>query len=170
MYSPQNRNFHLHLVLTCSTTREVSHAHLTLSALPELGEDLKKEIEKAYEIPSFTQTLTYGQSAEITDADNLGYALLRNGDTVWVTYTAKAECKEVERVVEYLKKLTDFFHEELPCENNDHDLCQSSLYLNQAFRDGVTSQLRKVHSTVLTMCQYYVSHMYRSYSCHGSQK
>lgn len=144
MYSPQNRNFHLHLVLTCSTTGEVSHAHLTLSSLPELGADLKKEIEEAYEIPSFTQTLTYGQSVEITDADNLSYALLRNGDTVWVTYTAKAECKEVERVVEYLKKLTDVFHEELPCENDSHHISQSSLYLNHAFREGITLQLRKV--------------------------
>jgi hypothetical protein len=129
------------LVLACSTTGEVSHVQLTLNSLPLHGSDLKKEIEIVHEIPRFCQTLTYGDpKTEIGDCEKLNDALVRNGDTVWVTYTAKAECREIERVREYLQKLTGALNGNPPIENEDS---LSATILSQAFSGGYAQLLRK---------------------------
>ena len=137
-----SRDFSLCLVLVCSTTGEVSPVQLTLNSLPRHGSDLKKEIEIAHEIPSFAQTLTYGDpKTEITDGEKLNDALVRNRDTVWVTYTAKAECREVKRVGEYLHKLTDALYVYLPIQYEDS---LSATILSQAFSEGFAQLLIKV--------------------------
>ena len=137
-----SRVFSLRLVLACSTTGEVSHVQLTLNSLPLHGSDLKKEIEIVHEIPRFCQTLTYGDpKTELGDCEKLNDALVRNGDTVWVTYTAKAECREIERVREYLQKLTDALNDNPPIENEDS---LSATILSQAFSGGYAQLLRNV--------------------------
>ena len=145
-----SRDFSLRLVLICSTTGEVSPVQFTLNSLPRHGSDLKKEIEIAHEIPSFAQTLTYGDpKTEITDGEKLNEALVRYGDTIWVTFTAKAECREVERVGEYLHKLTDALHNYLPIEYEDS---LSATILNQAFSEGFAQLLRKVNTNETKRC------------------
>ena len=138
-------DFNLHLVLTCSATGTVSHGQLSLKSLPPLAIDLKKAIEREHQIPSFAQTLSYdNRSSELADADNLHNALLRHGDTVWVTYTAAAECREVERVVEYLQKLVAHFREELPSANGAPS--ESATQLGLAFSGDIAHLLTDVRT------------------------
>ena len=130
---------------TSYTTGKTSHGSLTLDSFPLHGSDLKKEIEIAHEIPTFAQTrLTFGEQSdsqvEIRDDDRLSNTLLRNGDIVRVTYIAKAECKEVERVVKYLETLAESLKENLPTSHNS----ASAVILSQAFSGGIAQLLRQV--------------------------
>ena len=139
-----NMDITLNLSLKCSTTGECSNAQLLLRSLPDLGIDLKKEIEDAHNIPAFAQTLTYGwdQKSTISDDDSLSNALLRNGDTVWITYTAKAEFCDIGRAVGFLKRLTESLSAELPAVNDSGS--SSALLLRHMFSDGIVQLLRKV--------------------------
>ena len=132
------------LHLTCSTSGECSDAELMLKSLPSVGLDLKREIELAYEIPVFVQTLTYGTEdslAVIADDDPITNAVLRHGDRLQVSYTSRAECKDVESAVNYLEKLATSFKQQFPKSN---DASPSALLLNQAFREGMAQLLRIV--------------------------
>lgn len=141
-------DFTVELSLFCSSTGERSTAQLILGSFPSCSRDLKREIEKAHQIPTFAQTqLTYGETSgwrtEITEEDDLSNAHFRNGDTVWVTYTAKAECNEIEMVVKNLQLLASSLSEHLPSFLNDNSL--SSALLSQAISpDGIAQLLRKV--------------------------
>ena len=140
--------FTVELSLFCSTTGERSNAQLMLESTPSCGSDLKKEIEKAHQIPIFAQTrLTYGDLSgwrtEITNDENLTNVLLRNGETLWVTYTAKAECKEIEMVVNNLQRLAASLSEHIPSYSSDSSL--SNTLLSRAISPGGIAQLlRKV--------------------------
>ena len=133
------------LNLTCSTTRECVDVDLTLKSIPSVGLDLKREIELAQEIPVFTQTLTYGTgescSAEIADDDAITNAVLRHGDRLKVSFTSRAECKDVQSAVVYLEKMTTSFRQQFPTAN---DASPSAVLLNQAFSGGIAQLLRIV--------------------------
>lgn len=133
--------YQLHLVLTCSTTGEVSHKLLSLKRPPALGRDVKKAVETSHQIPCFAQTLRY-ESAEFSDEDSLQKAHLRSGDTVHITYTAAAECEDVDRAVVYLRQLVGVLHEQLPTP--DHQTSQGALLLAQAFNGGFAHLLTEV--------------------------
>lgn len=134
--------FTLTLHLACSTTGERSEAKLSLKTLPLLGIDLKKEIESEHEIPVFTQTLTHESlshySTEIADDDAVG-TLLRHGDSLRVTYTSKAECKDVQKAVEALESLVIWFREHIPTVGDNTSTSSRLLY--QAYEAGGIIQL-----------------------------
>ena len=135
----------IHLSLICSATGESSSEQLTLETLPPLGADLKREIERANEIPSFAQTLAYGSDsayAELADDDSVSAALLRHGDSLRVTYTSKAECREVGRAVDYLEQLVASFREQFPSPSDSAS--HSATLLNQLFSSGIGQLLRNV--------------------------
>ena len=146
LYSPRLApmeigGYQLHLVLTCSATGAVSHKLLSLERPPVFGRDVKKAVETSHQIPCFAQTLRY-ESAEFPDEDSLQKAHLRNGDTVHITYTAAAECEDVDRAVVYLRQVVGVLHEQLPTA--EHQTSRGALLLAQAFNGGIAHLLTEV--------------------------
>lgn len=143
------------LHLTCSTTGESSTVDLTLKSLPSLGLDLKREIELAHEIPAFAQTLTCGtgdsDSFEIADDDGISNAVLRDGDSLRVSYTSKAECRDVQKAVDYLEQLVASFRQQFPTIDTTEST-PSTLLLNQAFSGGIAELLSHVGFIHLVVC------------------
>ena len=126
--------------MTCSTTGECADVDLTLKSILSVGFDLKREIELAQEIPVFVQTLTYGTGESCSaDDDAITNAVLRHGDRLKVSYTSRAECKDVQSAVVDLEKLTN--RQQFPTAN---DTSPSAVLLNQAFSGGIAQLLRIV--------------------------
>ena len=139
------------LHLTCSSTGESSDVDLSLASLPSVGLGLKREIERAHDIPVFAQTLSYGESelesALIADDDAIHRALLRDGDILRVSYTSKADCKDVQRALQHLEKLLTSFQREFPTVSTS----SSAILLIQAFSQGIAQLLRIVSLAILSI-------------------
>ena len=139
------------LHLTCSSTGESSDVDLSLASLPSVGLGLKREIERAHDIPVFAQTLSYGESesesALIADDDAIHRALLRDGDRLRVSYTSKADCKDVQRALQHLEKLLTSFQREFPTVSTS----SSAILLIQVFSQGIAQLLRIVSLAILSI-------------------
>lgn len=139
------------LHLTCSTTGESADVDLSLASLPSVGLDLKREIERAHDIPVFAQTLSYGESesesALMADDDAIHRALLRDGDRLRVSYTSKADCKDVQRALQHLENLLISFQREFPAVSTS----SSAILLTQAFGQGIAQLLRIVSLAILSI-------------------
>ena len=71
---------------------------------PSTVADLKKKIRENFSVPECVQDLSFeGQS--LSDTTVLKEALMRDGDTIRVSYIWEADCKEILEVVDWFKNV-----------------------------------------------------------------
>ena len=90
------------------TTEDSSCLTITIPSLHRTVLDVKEEIEATADIPVALQELRYG-SAVLHDDDCLATLCLRSGDTLQLSYYAKAECSEIRACVEWLRCVVHAF-------------------------------------------------------------
>ena len=91
---------------------------LTLDCYPQSTMDIKKEIQKEFQIPTFAQTVQYEQIT-LSDSSSPRSVHIRNGDTLQITYESAAECIEIDEVVAWLNQLDNLFKVHLPCSSDE---------------------------------------------------
>lgn len=102
----------LNVLLVSSKTGETEKGSLNFStAPPRLVKDVKLVVEEEFSIPTFAQRLSF-EADELRDETKLSYIRVRNGDTLRVEYTTKADCAGLKAVIEWLNQLVDVFKKE----------------------------------------------------------
>ena len=91
----------------------------TLDCYPQSAMDIKKEIQKEFQIPTFAQTVQYEQIT-LSDTSSPRSVHIRNGDTLQITYELAAECIEIDEVVAWLSQLDNLFKVHLPCSSDEN--------------------------------------------------
>ena len=99
------------LELMCSSTQSVETRALTLESFPESVLDIKQHIEEEFNIPVYSQVIRY-DSVVLKDSEDLRSLRIRTGDTLHVTFEAKAECADVREIKRWL--------DDVACEFDDH--------------------------------------------------
>ena len=101
----------LRLSLQClsgSTPEDSPYLIITIPSVHCTILDVKEQIEAAADIPVVLQKLQYG-AAVLHDDDCLDTLRLRSGDTLEVSYYAKAECLEIRACIDWLRRLVRAF-------------------------------------------------------------
>ena len=148
----------LNVLLNCelSKSSETKQAHF--QSLPTTPLEIKKKIEEDFSIPSCVQTLHY-QSMILKDSDQLQNTHFRSGDTFTVDYPAQAECKVIQKVIQWLKELYELLksiEENLSCSDKveseeEHDQLMTSLVskIEDVIDEGENSGLIEALSATL---------------------
>ena len=134
---------------------------LTFDCYPKTTLDLKREVQKQFQIPTFAQTVQYEQ-VTLSDSDCLQAVRIRIGDTLQITYQSEAECVEIDEVVTWLSELANHFQAHLP-SLSDETPSEGEYWLIIGNQQGLTDQLRKRlfipwHSDVKQMNKRYFLH------------
>ena len=91
----------LGLLLKCTDTHTEDRKELILPALPSTTEELKTAIERACNVPSCVQHLSF-EAHPLSDGEDVQRARIRAGDTITVRYLAKGDCKEVVGIISWM--------------------------------------------------------------------
>ena len=134
---------------------------LTFDCYPKTTLDLKREVQKQFQIPTFAQTVQYEQ-VTLSDSDCLQAVRIRIGDTLQITYQSEAECVEIDVAVTWLGELANHFQAHLP-SLSDETPSEGEYWLIIGNQQGSTDQLRKRlfipwHSDVKQMNKRYFLH------------
>lgn len=111
----------LRLTLKCTTssTGSGSLKNVLLTVPGTTVEDLKREIEDKYEIPSCTQTLSWQGVTLRCGNTRLRDLGLRSGDSLEVLYHAAANCREILASIDWLSGiLTEIASKGVPTTEN----------------------------------------------------
>ena len=81
------------LVLKCTSTSTTSTETLKLKSFPQKVLDIKEHIQEVLSIPLCTQSIHH-ESTVLNDSDDLSVHRIRGGDTLYVSYEARAECAD----------------------------------------------------------------------------
>ncbi len=127
------------LDLECSKTGETTRKTITLEAYPGSVAQLKQEIQRAFGIPGFAQTVLY-ESAVLKDTDEPSSLHLRSGDTLHIVFESVAECVEVGEVLGWLTLLARAFETHVPTVS-DHESCDAIVALAQVMSQGMLERL-----------------------------
>jgi hypothetical protein len=92
----------------CEESKTTEVKILRLQSQPDTFLDVKRAVEANFSIPACVQTLLH-QSTKVSDCELLQSYYIRSGDTFQVVYPIEGNCKDVIRVVEWLKKLSSVF-------------------------------------------------------------
>lgn len=84
---------------------------LNLATLPATVAELKEQIEKHFQIPTYDQKITFG-SVVLEDVDTLAFHRLVNGDTFVVTYSCPVDIEHINTLLDQLQKTADFLKSE----------------------------------------------------------
>lgn len=110
----------LNILLISSKTGETEKGSLNFStASPRLVKDVKLVVENEFSIPTFAQRLSF-EADELRDETKLSYIRVRNGDTLRVEYSTKADCAGLKTVIEWLNQLVDGFRKEARKETGSY--------------------------------------------------
>ena len=129
------------LVLKCTSTSTTSTETLKLKSFPQKVLDIKEHIQEVLSIPLCTQIIHH-ESTVLNDSDDLSVHRIRGGDTLYVTYEARAECAEVESALRWLTTLLTAFSTHLPA-TTDETQSEAEVRLVTAIRQGFLEALRK---------------------------
>jgi hypothetical protein len=105
MFAPEDQVI-LNVLLNCELNKTSETKQVHFQSLPTTPLEIKKKIEEDFSIPSCVQTLHY-QSMILKDSDQLQHTHFRSGDTFTVDYPAKADCKVIQNVIQWLKDLLE---------------------------------------------------------------
>lgn len=131
------------VTLKCSSTNETSRGTLMLDPLPPHSLlHVKQQIEKAFSIPTYIQVVAY-ESNVLSDTDILESVHFRSGDTLHVTFQARAECTEVQTLISWLQVLIASFQSHLPTISDKLPPPKGLVLLNTAIQNGFLENLRK---------------------------
>ena len=108
--------FNLNVVLHCTSTNSVDEHPLTFTSIPGSVQEIKKGIESSFNVPACTQRLTH-ESVVLKDADSVRLLHIRSGDTLHLTYKAKAECGDILEAVSWMRSVHALLCVESPFEN-----------------------------------------------------
>ncbi len=78
---------------------------------------IKEEVEENFNIPVCVQSLSY-DSCPLNDDASLEATRIRSGDTLYITYPAKGNCKEIELLVTWFEQVGHFLLTEDPTISN----------------------------------------------------
>ena len=92
------------IVLKCTSTATTEHQVLSLATPPRAVLDIKEQIQATFNVPVCSQRLEY-ESSVMKDSDEIDSFHIRSGDTLMVTYQAKAMCDEITIVVDWMRSL-----------------------------------------------------------------
>ena len=84
---------------------------LNLATLPATVAELKKQIQKHFQIPTYDQKMTFG-SVTLEDRDTLAFHRLVSGDTLVVTYSHPVDMERIDQLMDQLQKTADFLKSE----------------------------------------------------------
>lgn len=105
------------VALKCLSNKHTSHKTVILERYPTSVLDIKMQIEKAFDIPAFTQSMQH-TSIVLNDIDDPHSLHIRSGDTLQVTYKATAECSAVKKILTWLSLLVNMFRSQLPSSSD----------------------------------------------------
>lgn len=108
--------FSMLVVLHCTSTNSTEERSLTFKSSPESVKDIKMKIEALFNVPVCTQHLTQ-ESVVLKDADSVCLLHIRSGDTLHLTYKAKAECGDILEAVSWMRSVHALLSDEFPFEN-----------------------------------------------------
>ena len=92
------------ITLKCTSTGTTEDQVLALTTPPQTILAVKEQIEASFNVPVCSQRLEY-ESFVMKDGDEIGSFHIRSGDTLTVTYKAKAMCDEIRLVVDWMRSL-----------------------------------------------------------------
>lgn len=92
------------IIFKCTSTETTEDQVLVLTTPPQTILAVKEQIEAVFNVPVCSQRLEY-ESLVMKDADEIGLFHIRSGDTLMVTYKAKAMCDELKIVVDWMQSL-----------------------------------------------------------------
>ena len=135
------------LELMCSSTQSVETKALTLESFPESVLDIKQHIEEEFNIPVYSQVIRY-DSMVLKDSEDLRSLRIRTGDTLHVTFEAKAECADVREAKRWLDDVAREFEGHLPSVIGPEGL--GEIALNTATQQGLVQKLESELFSPLT--------------------
>ena len=101
------------VILHCSKTGLSSHKQMYFTSAPALVGDIKREVERQYNIPVCVQVLTYDVQNLKDDLD-LSFVGVRMGDTFHITYLSEGDCKEIVDIIGWMELILAAFGGEQP--------------------------------------------------------
>ena len=100
-------SFNVRLLCTSHGSTVDSTGTISLTKLPESVGELKKAIQKEFDIPVYDQKLSFGCSL-MEDGESLDFYRLKDGDQITVEYTGKAQVESVFLLIAALREALDF--------------------------------------------------------------
>ena len=94
----------LRIILTCTSQDTTEEKMLVLTTHPHTVLDIKKEIETECSIPVSIQQLKY-ESTLLQDTNKIDELHIRSGDSLYLTYTCRAQCDDIQEAVSWMDSL-----------------------------------------------------------------
>lgn len=101
------------VTLHCSKTGLSSHKQVCFTSAPTMVGDIKREVERQYNIPVCIQVLTYDLQI-LRDDLELSFVGARMGDTFHITYPSEGDCKEIVDIIGWIGLILAAFGGEQP--------------------------------------------------------
>ena len=112
--------------------------------------DIKLLVEEQHNIPASMQTLKY--ESHVFDDNTLLRSLgIQSGDTVHVTYSSEADCREVEEIVVWLLEVDYYLMKQCPSVDVGMDRRLESV-ITQGIKSYFTTTVKYFHSMLDTRC------------------
>ena len=108
--------------------------YLSLASLPGTVLELKQLAQDEFSVPACAQTVAF-QTEVLTDDAELASRRLRSGDTVDISFLSRGDCRSVEEVKAWMKKLLRTF------DDNSLSVDQRDYQVEVLVYDGVQSNL-----------------------------
>ena len=108
--------------------------YLSLPSLPGTVLELKQLAQAEFSVPTCAQTVAY-QTEVLTDDVELSSRRLRSGDTVDISFLSRGDCRSVEEVKVWMKKLLRTF------DDNSITEGQRDYEVEVVVYDGIQSNL-----------------------------
>ena len=104
-------SFILKLLLESQSSDALEEVTLTFSSFPQTVLDIKEALEAECNIPACTQQLCY-ESTALRDMDSVSTLHIRSGDSMSVTYKARAECGAIKEAIDWMTSLSEHLYSE----------------------------------------------------------
>ena len=106
------------LVLNCTSNNTTEEKLLCFDTHPQTVLDVKKTIETEFNIPVCVQCIKF-ESTVLGSSDKITSLRIRSGDSLSVTYNARAQCSEINDAVDWMTTLCGLLRNEVKPVTSD---------------------------------------------------